>query len=112
MIKLQLDDARLGEPSDIHFVLTGGASNLPGLARLIERTPDFREGITMHNNKKPLLIASAAVLAALAAITSSSTMTLDVETSRAIITSNSRIPSASTGATSLYPQNAHWFPNS
>ena len=42
MIKLQLDDARLGEPSDIHFVLTGGASNLPGLARLIERTLAIR----------------------------------------------------------------------
>jgi cell division protein FtsA len=38
MIKLHLDDARIGNPSDIQFVLTGGASNMPGLARLIERT--------------------------------------------------------------------------
>ena len=42
MIKLQLDDACIGEPSDIRVVLTGGASNLPGLARLIERTLAIR----------------------------------------------------------------------
>jgi cell division protein FtsA len=38
MIKLLLSDAQLGDPSGISFVLTGGASNLPGLPALIQRT--------------------------------------------------------------------------
>ena len=38
LIKLQVDEAELGDPSDVRLVLTGGASNLPGLAPLMQRT--------------------------------------------------------------------------
>jgi len=38
LIKLKVDEAELGDPSDVRLVLTGGASNLPGLAPLMQRT--------------------------------------------------------------------------
>ena len=42
LIDLKLDGVQLGEPSDVRLVLTGGASNLPGLETLVQRALSMR----------------------------------------------------------------------
>lgn len=55
MIKLKLKEANIVQPSDLRLVLTGGASNLPGLAKLMERTIGIRvrQGIPTLPNTLP-----------------------------------------------------------
>ena len=70
MLKLLLGDANLGEPSETNIVLTGGASNLPGLAALIQRTlgiavrpgvPDLR-GTIPDELRDPAYATSVGIL--------------------------------------------------
>ena len=42
LIDLKLDGVQLGEPSEVRLVLTGGASNLPGLETLMQRALSMR----------------------------------------------------------------------
>ena len=37
LVKLKLEEAQMGEPSELRLVLTGGASNLRGLTKLMQR---------------------------------------------------------------------------
>ena len=47
LVQLKLEDAQLGDQSNLRMVLTGGASNLPGLLELMQRsfTVQVRHGV-------------------------------------------------------------------
>ena len=55
LIGLKLEDAQIGDGSDLRLVLTGGASNLPGLPGLIQRSLSIsaRHGIPSARGQLP-----------------------------------------------------------
>ena len=70
LIKLNLDGAHLGDPPATRLVLTGGASKLPGLAALLQRSltlparqgiPDFR-GVIPDELRDPAYATALGIL--------------------------------------------------
>ena len=55
LVKIHLDDAALGDPSSVRLVLTGGASDLPGLPSLMQRTLAIpvRQGVPSFKGTVP-----------------------------------------------------------
>ncbi len=55
MVKIHLDDAKLGDPSQVRLVLTGGASNMPGMTTLMERRLAIRtrQGVPSFRGEVP-----------------------------------------------------------
>lgn len=55
LIKIHLDKANLGDPSQIRLVITGGASNLPGMIALVQRrlAIQTRKGVPSFNGIAP-----------------------------------------------------------
>ena len=51
LIKIKLQEAQLGEVSNVRLVLTGGTANLPGLATLAQRTLSNRVRIGVPNGR-------------------------------------------------------------